>query len=275
MLKRNAWLKKNWHSIVFLTLLVVTILVWLIWGLGGAELFRGWICSRHSCTELGQIGDLFGGVNALFSAIALGLVALSTGQATRAHADDRQQTRDSEFLSQIERSYEWAYGVLTEDGKHIPPKPDRLNWLTAARHLVRCEKLSKRLESETYLLLSEEIREYWRHRFYSCLSDVARINPPYFLGTEGRRIELKSALVVISFSNWDTAHPDPLDDVDESELIDSGRAMAGATGRSLERYLVTFPHIIEAWDARRVKRGQPVPKRSPPEDGPFTTDAEQ
>ncbi|SDD56335.1 hypothetical protein SAMN05192589_107121 [Paracidovorax valerianellae] len=271
MSKWTGWWGRNKLGIAFAGLLLVTVLLWLSWGLFGAQLFRGWICTRHDCEKLGQIGDLFGGVNALFSAAALGLVAFSTDVARRAHADDKQKARESEFLTQIERSYEWAYGVLTGDGKDHPPRPIRLNWLTAARHLVRCEKLSKRLESETYLLLSEEIREYWRHQFYLALSDAALRNPLYFSGGPEGPIDTASALVVVAFSNWDRDYPDPLHGVDLGELIDSGRGMAGTAGRGLEKYLVTLPHIVEQWEARRAARGEPVLKKAPQDTAPAAT----
>jgi len=71
--------------------------------------------------------------------------------------DDRERERDKEYLSQFKTSLEWSFNALTADGTELPPKADRLNWLTAARHILRAKKIKAQITHLTYLTIADEI----------------------------------------------------------------------------------------------------------------------
>ena len=55
-----------------------------------------------------------------------------------------------EILNQAVLSLERAYTALTNDGTETKPQAaDRLNWLTAARHIERYKKLKAKLAFDT------------------------------------------------------------------------------------------------------------------------------
>lgn len=79
---------ENWKKItlgvcaVVLILILITTALWIWWGLHGIELFtRRWIGNYGSIStaELGQTGDLFGGLNALFASFSAIFAALAFG----------------------------------------------------------------------------------------------------------------------------------------------------------------------------------------------------
>lgn len=176
----------------------------------------------------------------------------------RKQNDDRIRERDKELLLQTQKSMEWAYAALTEDGKNNPPEADRLNWLTAARHLLRAKKLASKIENSTYRTLHDEIEEYWRHKFYLALSHESLRKWLYYADHKHpnwpENIEIDSALVVIDFSNWKNGVPDPTDEVDRDALIAAG-ALQGGPGTGVRDYIARFEEI----KAERSKGKQPEP----------------
>lgn len=163
-------------------------------------------------------------------------------------SEDKVRDRDKELLAQTQKSLEWAYAVLTDDGKTIPPKPDRLNWLTAARHLLRAKKLAGRIEYATYRTVYEEVEEYWRQKFHAALSHPHLRNWTYYADRTKpewpENIEITSALVIVDFSNWKEGTPDPTDEVDRIDLIKNRSGLKGPyAGQGLESYLVQFEKI--------------------------------
>jgi hypothetical protein len=156
--------------------------------------------------------------------------------------EDRICNRDKELLAQTEKSMSWAYNVLTNETKTTPPEPNRLNWLTCARHLLRCRELAGQITSSTYKTLHAESEEYWRHKFYTALSHKnLRIRHYYADQTNPdwpENIEISSALVVVDFSNWKKGSVDPIDRVDRDALIKSGGGIKGGwAGSGLEQYI--------------------------------------
>ena len=75
--------------------------------------------------------------------------------------EDRVRDADKELLAQAQKSLEWAYNSLTNNGNDIPPKPERLNWLTSARHILRHSKIAKRIRSDTCRTVHAEHEEFW------------------------------------------------------------------------------------------------------------------
>lgn len=162
--------------------------------------------------------------------------------------DDRVRERDKELVAQVQKSLQWAHDVLTENGNNVPPRPDRLNWLTAARHLLRAQKIAAQISSETYNTIYAEIEEYWRHRFYIALSHDSLRNRAYFSDKDNpawpENIEVSSALVIVDFSNWKKDAPDPTDSVDREDLMKNGSGLKGGfAGRGLEAYIAHFEEI--------------------------------
>src|SRR5690606_20127266 len=107
--------------------------------------------------------------------------------------------RNQLLLEQAVKSLERAYEALTDKGQSVsPPAADRLNWLTAARHIVRYRKIkAKIVGAKTHKLLCEEHEEYWRHQFYLCLKDASALPLGYY---QSGSIEPQSAIIVHGFA---------------------------------------------------------------------------
>jgi len=162
--------------------------------------------------------------------------------------DDRIREIDKELLAQSKQSLQWAYDVLTDEGRSIPPPADRLNWLTCARHLLRAQDISKHISGQTYKSVYAEIEEYWRHRFYASLGHESLRSHIYFEDTKNaewpENIEITSAAVIVNFAAWSKITVDPLESVAREDLLnaDSGFRTVAA-GRGLESYIVRFEEI--------------------------------
>lgn len=159
----------------------------------------------------------------------------------RKQEEDRVRDADKELLAQAQKSLEWAYNSLTDNGTNIPPKPERLNWLTSARHLLRHGGIAKHILSDTYKIVHAEHEEYWRHRFYLALDHDALRSGGYYANLETQpwpeNIEVSSALVIVNFSNWPKELKDPTDEVDRSALLNDTEALKGRAGRGLHSYI--------------------------------------
>lgn len=173
---------------------------------------------------------LFAGVSALVAAAAIYFPA---------RTNESQQT-----LDQAIRSLERAYEALSNgDTKVQPPASDRLNWLTAARHIQRYKVLKKSITHKIHLTICEEQEEYWRHKFYTCLDSPDLFQPMYYMEkptsppTSG--VEPRSALVVHAFTKWPDGRPDPIDLVDVDALVQNEKALEGNYG--LRAYLENLP----------------------------------
>ncbi|MCH4813429.1 hypothetical protein [Vreelandella neptunia] len=164
--------------------------------------------------------------------------------------DDRVRERDRELTSQAKNSFQWAYEVLTDNGANIPPVADRLNWLTAARHLLRAKKLGEKVTHSTYKIIFDEIEEYWRHKFYVALSHEPLRRWRYFADDADpdwpENIEISSALVIVDFSNWKDDVEDPTNNVDRAKMIQQG-VLNGQAGRGLKSYMQRFEEIRAQW----------------------------
>ena len=136
------------------------------------------------------------------------------------------------MLEQALLSLEWAYKGLTDNSKHIPPKADRLNWLTTARHICRYKELSKEIEVNIYKIICSEHEEYWRHQFYLALDHKIFRNKDYFMnarqGTNpwGGNIEILSAKIVKDFSSWPKDKVDPMSTAGEVNIQRTSRGLS-------------------------------------------------
>jgi len=167
--------------------------------------------------------------------------------------DDRARERDKEYVAQFKTSLEWSFNALTSDETSLPPKADRLNWLTAARHILRANKIKGLITHPTYVTIAEEIEEFWRHKYYLALADPSLRSWHYFydkdMPTWPENIEVTSALVVIDFSNWKDGTPDPTDSVDNEALMTSGAGLKGNAGMGLRAYIENFEALKKSRQA--------------------------
>lgn len=160
---------------------------------------------------------------------------------------DLQTQKDKEVFEQAIQSLRWAYETVTDGMENGVPDPCRLKWLTGARHISRYYKLKELLLTDTYKLICEENEEYWRHKFYVLLNQQAlRVKQYYVDESNGKwpeNIELKSAMIINDFANWQEYKIDPLDDINREELIKNGKPFHGECGRGIESYYCMFEEI--------------------------------
>lgn len=154
---------------------------------------------------------------------------------------------DSELFRQAVLTLERAYRALSNDGKNIRPAlADRLNWLTAARHIQGYRGLKSRIKSDLYQLLCEEHEEFWRHQFYLCLDMHNISNSSYYDKTTSPErklgIEPRSALIIYSFASWPNSKIDPIASVDIQALLDDCNPLKGNIG--LRTYVEQFPNLL-------------------------------
>lgn len=148
-----------------------------------------------------------------------------------------RNVHDGEVFKEAIRALEHAYESLTDDGKNVsPPRADRLNWLTAARHLQTYKTLKGRLKTNLYFSLCEENEEYWRHQFYIALLRDPNHTLAYY---QNGNIEPLSAIALFHFTSWPKNKQDPLNTIDVESLFSESEAMRMNVG--LREYLKTFP----------------------------------
>ena len=154
---------------------------------------------------------------------------------------DKIRDQDKEYLVQVERSFEWAYSTLTDDGTATPPRADRLNWLASARYILRAQGIASKIVTPVYKLVLEQVEDHWRQRFYLALDDPSLLSSTYFAGGLNsawpENIEISSALVVVNFSNWKTGVQDPTDTVDRKALMEDAGGLQSHAGRGLCDYI--------------------------------------
>ena len=169
--------------------------------------------------------------------------------------EDRIRERDKEYVAQMLKSWQWALDALSENGKPSPPKPDRLNWLTAARHVLRAQKIGAQIANPTYKLIAAENEEFWRHKFYVALSDPSLRQASYYSQSENpswpENIDTRSALVIVNFSNWKADAIDPIDEVDADQLIGESGTKGGGAGRGVKAYLELLKEARVKLDAKK------------------------
>ena len=149
-----------------------------------------------------------------------------------------------EILHQSILSLERAFAAISKNGQEVsPPEPDRLNWLTAARHLEQYRKLKARLTLKTHQIVCEEHEEYWRHQFYSCLNTSPLLSAAYYREKtkpdKHAQIEPKSAIIIHNFAKWPEDRDDPIEKVDVAEILARGDVLKGNYG--LRDYLESLP----------------------------------
>lgn len=186
------------------------------------------------------------------------VVALFAFIATiRKNRSDEEDQKQQVILDQCKQTLEWAYNALMPDPAAVVPEPNRLNWLTAARHIVAYQGLRKTINKQPHIRIADDFEEFWRHRFYLALSDVRLADPGYWSsqGAQLINIQTTSALVILSFSKWPEGRDDPIDMTDEQ--IDALKQRVGTVGGAA-RGLSGYMRQIEM----RHGRGTPSPERN-------------
>jgi len=170
---------------------------------------------------------------------ALGTLVALVGLAITVYKNqkDDQAAIERDLLEQCKRSLEWAYSALMPDLSSDIAPASRLNWLISARHILAYKEIKKSIKLQPQLRICNDFEEFWRHRFYLALSHQRMSGPGYWsdpspLGPEN--IEIRSALVVVAFSNWSGV--DQIDSVDAKTLLDGGD-VGGNAGRGLRAYI--------------------------------------
>lgn len=148
-----------------------------------------------------------------------------------------RNTHDSEVFREAVIALERAYRALTQDGTCInPPPPDRLNWLTAARHIEAYKSLRSKLKTDLYKQLCLENEEHWRHQFYLSILKNRIHQVSYF---ESGPLEPRSTIVIFAFAAWPKGKPDRIETLDIEALFSASELLQGNIG--LRSYLEKFP----------------------------------
>ncbi|WP_136066611.1 hypothetical protein [Modicisalibacter radicis] len=152
--------------------------------------------------------------------------------------------KSQQFLEQAILTLSRAYEALSCNGQEIqPPKSNRLNWLTSARHIEQYRRLKQLIVCKEHKLVCEDQEEYWRHRFYECLKTPTPLSPSYYRdepkpnGQLG--IEPTSAIIIHDFANWPDGKQDPIDLADVDSILKRNQVLKGNIG--LRGYLESFP----------------------------------
>lgn len=140
----------------------------------------------------------------------------------RINIKDRQYANDKDLVEQLKQSLELAFNSLVTSNENGPPTNIRLQWLAAARHISRYRELQSSLKTSLHKTICEEQEEYWRDKVYNLLQRIddsrffESINPEEMAE---EKIDLMSAAVVFSFSEWKEGRSDPLDKMSMEEII--------------------------------------------------------
>jgi hypothetical protein len=187
-------------------------------------------------------------MTALSSTFSLAISIVAAGISLAAFLFTRRNTESKNYLDQAVLALERAYAALTEDGANVaPPTPNRLNWLTAARHIESYKKLKARIKLRSLQFVCEDHEEYWRHRFYLALAMHRITDIAYYAGTgpAGRQpLNTTSLIVVYGFATWPEGKPDMLDQVDEQEILRRCHPRHG--NHALGAYLDQFSRYRDA-----------------------------
>lgn len=201
-------------------------------------------------TEIGK--PLIEIVTAVGTLVALGALVVTI----RKNGSDEEDRKQQVILDQCKRTLEWAYNALMPAPSSELPEANRLNWLTAARHILAYQALKKGVNREPYSRIVEDFEEFWRHRFYLALSDLKLSTYSYWCAADPIlvNIDTTSALIVVDFSGWPEDKKDPTDLTDnEKEILKLRNGFTGRAGRGLRQYV----RLIE----ERYGKGTPSPKK--------------
>lgn len=108
------------HSLWLPLLVVVPVLLWLIWGMWGIAWFASRWPDNGTLERLGQAGDLFGGINALFAAFAFVGVAVAAWFQFETFSVVKQQAAEAR-IHQAQQAFEPLFFKLLELSREVRP----------------------------------------------------------------------------------------------------------------------------------------------------------
>lgn len=195
---------------------------------------------------------------AAFLAPSVSIVAMCVSAyfARTAINVNRKDRESKNHMEQAVLALEHAYEALTNDGRSITPvESNRLNWLTAARHIESYKVLKQGVTERSHKAMIEDTEEYWRHRFYVAL-DMYRIHDVGYYAEKqvpkASELDVGSLIVVYGFASWPDDKDDILNKADFAGIVNSHDIRQGNIG--LTRYLEQskkFAPIFQAIDERR------------------------
>jgi hypothetical protein len=185
----------------------------------------------------------YGSIATLVITLVSAIAAVGAWQWTRKNALlSLNYQKSAAYLEECKLALQRAHAALTQgQGESPTPLPDRLNWLTAARHIQSYSTLKKRVSEMAHREVLESHEEEWRHRFYVSLGRNNSIFPvgyySQYVEPVDRRspVEPRSALIVHDFANWPEGKMDPLEEADIPSILSSHKVFMGQPG--LEMYI--------------------------------------
>lgn len=162
-----------------------------------------------------EFNEIISAAGAAFSAFFAGVTIWHAERKSRDVALAR------EAIGCLEKAYEVLTVGMSADGV---PLPDRLNWLTSARRLLRFKEIQSNVKSKQYKLSLSIAESDWRGRFGDVLDGILgpresdgasrhlNASSSYFDGIPGKKlaIDYSSAIVIHAFSVWPENEPDIL-----------------------------------------------------------------
>jgi len=214
---------------------------------------------------IGVVGDPWGTAklvaaiaSPIVAAIAMGVSAFIAWTAIKTPQKDRESKN---HLDQAILSLQRAHAALTDEGKSELARPDRMNWLTAARHIETYKVLKRGVTEPSHKVLCEDHEEYWRHRIHLAINMHNIVQPSWY--DEDRAAKKSglyppSLLIVYGFASWPENKEDPIDRADLAGIAREHDVRKGNVG--LEMYLAKYHEItalLSEGDAYRKARNKP------------------
>jgi|GEM_PF-1946855 len=182
----------------------------------------------------------------IVAVIAMGVSAFIAWTAIKTPQRDRESKN---HLDQAILSLQRAHAALTDDGRSEHARPDRVVWLTAARHIETYKVLKKGVTEPSHKVLCEDHEEYWRHRVYLAIDMYALRQPGWYDENHAEHkpgLSPPSLLIVYGFASWPEGKDDPIDRADLAGIAASHDVRKGNHG--LKIYLEKFPSITTMLD---------------------------
>lgn len=188
----------------------------------------------------------------IVSIVAMGVSAFIAWTAIKTPQKDRESKN---HLDQAILSLQRAHAALTDDGRSEHAQADRMNWLTAARHIETYKVLKNGVTEPSHKVLCEDHEEYWRHRIYLAI-DMHNIHQSSWYD-ENRAIRKSclspaSLLIVYGFATWPEDKEDPIDLADLEAIAKQHDVRKGNVGLGL--YLEKSPKITAMLDKADAER---------------------
>ena len=199
----------------------------LMGALGGVVLTLAVIAL--ALTYVGE-AELMAGIQAIGS-LAIAFSAIVAYRLFRAnvsrHAKEDRRAESKVFLDEAIALLNRSYETFTRFGDY-PPKNDKLLWLSTARMIVRFQNMRKQITEKDHQAIVDENEEYIRLKFYTLLDACKdKLTVDYFIPSDFPNessgiVPRNSVAVIFDFAKWREDMTDPLDQIDDKELLARG-----------------------------------------------------